>query len=52
MRKSDDWRSLCDPECNQKDVFPNCFACDIALEYKYHKQIEEQAEQNEIDSGK
>ena len=43
MRKSEKWLALCDPDCEQKDVFPNC-DCDIALEYRYYKQIEEAEE--------
>lgn len=38
MTRSEEWLKHCDPNCKQKNAFPNCTLCDIALEYKYNKQ--------------
>lgn len=34
MNDSEKWMNLCDPNCQQKSMFPNCSLCDIALEYR------------------
>lgn len=34
MSESEKWKALCDANCEQKSVFPNCLFCDIALEYR------------------
>lgn len=49
MRKSEEWLKLCDPNCKQKDAFPNCTLCDIALEYRYCKQKENNMSEREIE---
>lgn len=33
-KRSEEWLALCDPNCQQRNAFPNCILCDIALEYK------------------
>lgn len=40
MKESEKWLALCDPNCQQRECFPNCECCDIALEYRYYKQKE------------
>lgn len=44
MKESEKWLALCDPSCQQKKSFPNCECCDIALEYRYYKQKEQEEE--------
>lgn len=34
MKRSEEWLKQCDPECDQKIMFPNCSICDVALEYR------------------
>ena len=34
MSENKKWIDLCDPNCKQKPMFPNCVLCDIALEYR------------------
>ncbi len=46
MKESEKWLALCNPNCQQKKLFPNCVCCDIALEYRYYKS-KEQAEEDE-----
>lgn len=43
MRRSEEWLKKCDPECEQKSVFPKCPMCDVALEYRQAIKVEEKA---------
>lgn len=40
ITESEKWLMLCDSNCRQKECFPNCEGCDVAIEFRYYMQKE------------